>query len=298
MPTGYLPATMKDYTNPPQYVVEGTTAATFGVQPTSPTYIQPNLITDFTIDQQITKADVLELGNYDVVNAVKTGEVNAFSIKANITDTTLAKFGFNAPSGSGTVEESLAFIVGKDFDGTDNYRTMLGCRPISTTLSAERGLWELDMTFVCREITDWSTSAPAGATLLTASSAQTALSHVDASTDPFSWNATAYDVLSFSATTTFELGLVEVMGKVNIEHSRVAHRRNTGSATIYQKNTSIQVDYAALTKRAILMDVENGTSQFSDTDCRITSYSSNPSAANTDIIKEDITWEAENRALS
>lgn len=298
MPTSYLPATMKDYTNPPQRVVEGTTAATFGVQPTSPTYISTELITDFTIDQSITKADVLELGNYDIVNAVKTGEVSAFSLKANITDTVLAKYGFNAPNAAGTVSESLAFIIGKDFDGTDNYRTMLGARPISATLSAERGLWSLDMSFVCREITDWSTSAPTGSTLLTASSSSTALSHVDAAADPFSWNSAAYDVLSFSATTTFELSLVEVMGKVNIEHSRVANRRNTGSATIYQKNTTIQTDSNALTKRALSMDVENGTSAFTDTDARITSYSSNPSAGNTDIVKEDISWEAENRTLS
>jgi len=298
MPTSYIPATMRDYTNIPQYIAEGTSAATFGVMPTSPTFIQPNLITDFTIDQQITKADVLELGNYDIVNAVKTGEVSAFSLKANITDTTLAKTGFNAPSGSGTVEESQSWIIGKDFDGTDNYRTLLGARPISTTLSAERGLWELDMSFVCREITDWSTSAPAGSTLLTAASSSTALSHSDAAADPFSWNSAAYDILSFSATTTFELALVEVMGKVNIEHSRVANRRNIGSATVYQKNTTIQTDHNALTKRALAMDVENGTSAFTDTDARITSYSSNPSAASPDIIKEDITWEAESRALS
>jgi len=298
MPTSYIPATMRDYTNPPQYIVEGTTAATFGVTPTSPTYIQPNIITDFTIDHTITKADVLELGNYDIINAVKTGEIGAFTIKANITDTVLAKTGFNAPSGSGTIEESQSWAVGKDFDGTDNYRLMKGARPISTTLSAERGLWTLDMSFVCREITDWSTSAPAGSTLLTSASSITALDHSSASDDPFTWNSAAYDILSFSATTTFELGLVEVMGKTMIEHSRVSHRRNTGSATIYQKNTTIQGDHSALTKRALTMDVENGTSAFSDTDARITSYASNPSASNTDIIKEDITCEAENRALT
>ena len=298
MPTSYIPATMRDITNPPQYLAEGTSAATFGVQPTSPTYIQPNLITDFTIDETITKADVLELGNYDIVNAVKTGEIGAFTIKANITDTTLAKTGFNAPSGSGTVEESQAWIVGKDFDGTDNYRTMLGARPISTTLSAERGLWSLDMSFVCREITGWSTSAPAGSTLLTAASSIAALGHAEAAADPFAHNSNAYDILSFSATTTFELGLVEVMGKVNIEHSRVSHRRNTGSATIYQESKVINDDYRSNIKRGITMDVENGTSAFTDVDARITSYSSNPSASNTDVIKEDISWEAEGRTLS
>jgi len=298
MPTDYIPATMRDITNPPQRIAEGTTAATFGVQKTSPTYISTEMITDFTVDQQITKADILELGNYDIVNAVKTGEVSAFSLKANISDTVLAKYGFNAPNGAGTVEESLQFIYSKDFDGTDYYRTLLGARPISTTLSAERGLWELDMSFVCREITDWSSSAPAGSTLLTGSSDTVALSHSDAAADPFAHNSNAYDILSFSATTTFELALVEVMGKVNIEHSRVSHRRNIGSATIYQENTTLQADHNALTKRAITMDVENGTSAFTDTDARITSYSSNPSAGNTEIIKEDISWEAENRALS
>ena len=289
----YVPNTQVDIIRPLQYTEEGTTQATFGVMPTSPTFVAAGINTDFNIDYANTKEDILALGNIDVQDMVKTNERNTFTLKSNISDTVLAKYGINTPVGAGTSGASVAFLFSYNVDGTETFQTLLGCKPISTTLSVDRGLWVLDQTWLAADITIPAAAAPAGATMVSTPTA-TILAHADSAADPFTWDSVTYDTSSFSITNTFDYGMLEVNGQLNIQHAIPSARRTTIDVEVYQKDDLLQADYDALTTITTwTMDLEQGTSLFTGTTSRIVDYDRPLAGSSTELIKEKISIETE-----
>lgn len=293
----FLPNTQADFQKPPQYVAEGTSAATFGVMPTSPTFVEAGIVQDISIDSQIEFDEILGIGNYDILDKVKTGEMHAFTLNYKLLNTTLPKFGMNAPNGSGTVLEHLSFEWSHNVDGTEQYNIATGCRPNSTTISTDGGAWNCSQTFVCKDIAPLASSGTAGATYITPTETG-GLVASDAAADAYSWNSAAHDLKAFSCTVSFGMGLQKVLGETNIKMSRPTNRRISWTAEVYQESTSIQADYDAGTARAMVMDIENGTSALTFTNARIESYSPSFSAASEELVTESISGTAEALALS
>jgi len=294
----YVPSvTTQDIVKPLQYIEEGTTAATFGVMPTSPTFIAAGINTDISLDPDIQKEDVLTLGKLDIHEQVKTGERFTFNLKSDISDLVLANYGVNTPNGTGTIDASVAFLYSYNEDATEQFQTMLGCRPITTTLSVDRANWKLDQTWLCKDITDPSASGPVGSTFITAPPSAAPITHADQA-DPFTWDSVVYDTSSISLSVAFDLAQLEVNGQLQIQSSRAATRRITADVEVYLKDGLLWPDNNALTKVTTAL-IKIGTGDTATlTDSRIVDYDRPLSATSTDVIKERISIESEAVAIA
>lgn len=295
----FVPTTARDIVKPLQYTEEGTTAATYGVTPSSPTFTAAGINVEITVDPRIISEKIRALGSEDYADSVKTGENYAFSMKSKMLNTTLAKYGIQAASGTGTIGASLSFVYSKYVDGTQTYYRMVGCRPISTTISVNRGLWDLDMTFDCQEIKDPVTTSDgglSGMTWITSIPSGSPLTHYDQSA-PFTWNSTNYLDRSFSLTVTRDLSKLEVNGYVLAQHSRAALRNISWSAEVVQKNTSLFTDHVDQTERTHTYKI--GTAEtITLTNSRITGYRTIESGSNSDPTYESLSGEASAVAIA
>ena len=287
--------TRRDIVKPLQYVAEGTTAATYGVTPTSPTFIAAGLNTEITLDPGIVYQKVYALGLEDYADSIKTQENYAFSLKSNIANTTLAKFGIAAVNAAGTVAEHLSFSYSKYIDGTEYYTRIVGCKNVSTTLSVSRGLWEMDQVWHCQEIKDETTSAVAGATYVSTPPTITPLSHQDGAS-PFTWNSTVYPERRFSMTVTRDLSLLEINGNVLVQFAKAANRNISFNVDSYKKSTALLTDYYDQTQRTASYKIGTETATF--TSAKITGYRESHSGTNNEANIESLTCEAESVAIA
>lgn len=288
--------TRKDIVKPLQYVAEGTTAATYGVPPTSPTFIAAGINTEITLDPNIVSEKILALGLEDYADSVKTQENYAFTLKSNIYNTTLAKYGVQAVNAAGTIAEHLTFLYSKYIDGTEYYTQIVGCKPISTTLSVARGLWELDMTFHCQEIKDETTSAIAGATFISSIPSNTPLAHNDVA-NPFTWNSTTYPERRFSMTVTRDLSLLEINGNVLVQFAKAAKRNISFNIDSYKKSATLLTDHYGHTQRTASYKI-GASETITFTNAKIIDYSESHSGTNNDAAIESLTCEAENVTIA
>jgi len=287
----FNPTTKRDIVKPLQYVAEGTSAATYGVTPSSPTYIAAGLNVEITLDPNVLSEKVMALGLEDYADSIKTQENYAFSLKSNIFNTTLAKYGINAVNAAGTIAEHLTFTYSKNLDGTENYTRMVGCKPISTTLSVARGLWTLDMTWHCQEIKDELTSGVAGATHITAVPSNTPFTHQDGAS-PFSWNSVVTLERSFSVTVTRDISLLEINGNVLVQFAKAAQRNITFDVEVYKKAATILTDYYDQTQRTATYKI--GASDVATfTNAKIVGYTESHSGTNTNAAIEQLRCESE-----
>lgn len=287
----FLVTTRRDIVKPLQFVAEGTSAATYGVTPTSPTFIAAGINTEITLDPNILYEKILALGLEDYADSIKTQENYAFSLKSKIFNTTLAKQCVNAVSAAGTAAEHLSFLYSKYIDGTEYFTRMVGCRPISATLSVSRALWELDMTWHTQEIKDEVTAhGLTSPTFITAVPTNTPLIHSDAA-NPFTWNAIVYPERRFSMTVTRDLSLLEINGNVLVQFSKVANRNISFNIDSYKKSTILLTDYYDQTKRTASYKI--GASEvMTFTSAVITDYSESHSGSTNDAAIESLTCEA------
>lgn len=288
----FVPSTVRDIVKPLQYVEEGTTAALYGVTPTaSPAFTAAGINVEINLDPKINSEIIRALGSEDYSDRVVTGEEYAFTLKSNMLNSTLAKYGTQAAGAAGTVGASLSFLFSKNIDGTENYTIMNGCRPISTTLSVNRGLWQLEQTWHCKEIKDETTThGLTTPTFITAIPSGSPYKHQDQAS-PLTWNTVNYPEKSFSTTVTRDLGLLEVNGQVLVQNSRAALRNISWSAEVAKKDTALLTDFYNHAKRA--MSYKIGTAEtISYVDSVITSYSEGHSGTSADIEYDRISGEA------
>jgi len=283
--------TKRDIVHPLQYVAEGTSAATYGLRPSSPTFIAAGLNVEITLDPNIISEKVMALGLEDYADSIKTQENFAFSLKSNIFNTTLAKYGIQAANGAGTIGEHLTFLFSKKLDGTTNYTEINGCKAISTTLSVARGLWELDMTFHCQEILDETVSTIAGATYVTTPPSTTPFTHQDGAS-PFNWNSVVTFERSFNMTVTRDLSLLEINGDVLVQFAKASQRNISFNVEVYKKAATILTDYYNATQRTATYKI--GASDVATfTNAKIVGYTESHSGTNTGGAIENLSCESE-----
>ena len=296
--------TKKDIVKPLQYVQEAANTVTaptsYGTTPTaSPTFVAAGLNTEITLNPDIVHQDVDVLGSEDVVDAVKTGELYTFTTRFNPTDSVLINYGLVTGAGTGTIDASLSFIFSERLDGTENYTILKGCRPTSTTLSLERGTWNVDMTWICKEIT--TPSATHGLTTPTFVSIPTAspLTHTDAGADPFAWNSVATPERRFSTTVTREMAVLSVNGSSTITFAKPTSRRVEFSVDAFVKDTTLLADFKTKTARGATYTFSTSPSKvLTYTNCVLSSWSSAKSATTTDAFVESITARAEGLTIA
>ena len=298
----FNPTNQKDFVKVLQYVSENSssTPANYGVFPTaSPVFVAAGINAEISIDPRIVYEEVLALGNYDIADAIKTEETHGFTLKSKIVDSTLAKYGFNVPVGAGTAADSLSFIYSKNIDSVENFTKISGARPLSTTLSLDRGAWMLDQTWIAKDIATENTSHGLTSPTFVSTPTGTPWSHTGITATPLTINSVDYKHRRFSSTSTFDMSILDTNGDVNIIFSKVANRRITMSADVWKKSSVLRADHDAGTPRAAVMSVNSaGSSTLTYVDYRITDWSERHIAGATDALIESISGTAETVVLT
>ena len=294
--------TKKDFVIPLQWLTEGDSIATpalFGVVPSSPSYTAAGRVLELEIIRDIADTPINVLGDEDVFDQIKNEELYSFTVKSQIYDTTLLKYGVNAANGSGTIDESLTFKFSKYASGTEVFTEMTGCRCASTTLTLERGAWEMDQTWICKSISlDNSTDPDTTPTNVTALPTDTVWRHQDAGSTPFLWNSVNFGERSFSMTVTRDLGVMKVNGDNEIIYSKPTHRNIEFSVDVIRSGITLVTDYEAKTKRAAVYEINDGTAQINFTNATIIDWTERHTATDTDLLIEPITGRAESVAVA
>jgi hypothetical protein len=264
--------TSRDIVKPLQFVEEGTTAAAYGITPTSPAFIAAGINTEISVDPTVVSEQIRALALEDYADSVKVTENYAFTLRSNILNSVLAKYGFNAVGATGTIGASLTFLFSKNIDGVENYTIMRGCRPVSTTLSVNRGLAVLEQTWhakdIAKEVTAHGLTTP---TFITAVPSGSPYNHTG-QVNPFTYNSIVYPERSFSSTVTRDLSLLEVNGALQVLFSKAAVRNISWNVETYKKSIVLKDEMHDQTKR--VMTYKLGTAEtITYTDAQITSYS-------------------------
>jgi len=291
--------TKRDIVKPLQYEGEGDTVTTpadyASLSLTGHTFVAAGHNTEINLQPDIQHLDTEVLGSEDIVNAVKTGELYAFQISFEPTDTVLMQYAWDASGGGvGSIDESVEFVFTELINGIENWTRMIGCRPTSMTATLERGVWTVQMTWVCKEIKSPVTPDPYTTPSYATEPSAASITHSDAGADPFSWNAVATPENRFSVTVTREMAIEAINGQEQIIYIKAAGRRVEFSVETYVKDILILADYTSKTARAANYSFSTAPNKdFAFVDCLITSYSRTKSAASADAFMESVTARAE-----
>ncbi len=288
--------TKRDFVKTLQYVGEGDSVSTpslYGVTPTDPTFIAVGKVTDLNLQPDIQHQDSDVLGNEDIIDAVKTGELHAFQISFEMRDTALIDYAFS-PSGGGTgsIDESLSFMFSEYLNGVENWTVMRGCRPTSCTCTLNMGVWEASMTFIAQDITVPSATDPwtAETETLATEPATAAMSHSGAGADPFTHNAIIYPESRFSTTVTRGMGVQKVNGIDTIVYCKASTRRVEFSVDALIKTNVLETDYTSKVERLSQYKISTSPDKaFLFVNAVITSHSRQKTASNADAFRESIT---------
>ena len=297
-------STKRDIVKELQFVTEGDSVSTpslYGATPSSSTFALVGNNTEINIQPDVQHMDVNVLGSEDVIAAVKTQSLYAFTLRNNPVDLTLWKYLWNS-SGTGATspDSSLSFTYSFNLDGTEYYQHMRGCRPTSGTLSVSRGMWEQNMTFIAKDITVPATSTGDGGTPVYQSSETTSspIVHSDGGGNPFTWNSVTYGERSFSTTVNRNMAVMAVNGETDITYTKATDRAITFTCDVFSgtasNETSMYTDYEAKNARAASYKFNStGPVTLTYANAVITDYSHTHAAGSTDALIESITCRAE-----
>ena len=298
MVTEHNVTTKKDFVLPLQYVSEGDSVATptlFGDTPSSPAYIAAGRVLELAIGIDISSSPVPILGQEDIFDSIKNEELYTFTTKSQIYNTALLKYGVNpCGTGAGSIDESLSFKFSKNLDGTEYFTKLLGSRCINTSLTLDRGAWELDQTWVCKDITTDNTTDP-DTTPVNVDNipTDTVWRHQDAGTSPFLWNSVNYPERRFNLTVTRDLAITKVNGSEKILYTKPSNRSVSLSIDVIRDKVTLLTDYKAHTSRSCSYEINDGTAQINFTGARIDGWDERHTSTDNDIMIEPISIIAE-----
>ena len=296
--------TKRDIVKELQFVTEGnsvTTPALYGVTPNSSTFAIVGNNTEINIQPDVQHMDVSVLGSEDVIDAVKTQSLYAFTLRNNPIDLTLWKYLWNS-SGTGALspDSSLSFTYSFNLNGTEYYQHMRGCRPTSGTLSVSRGMWDQNMTFICKDITipTTSTSDPGTPVYQSAETASSPIVHSDGGGSPFTYNSIAYGERSFSTTINRNMAVMAVNGETDITYTKATDRAITFTADVFSGTNSSETALYTLYESkdadaASYKFTSAGTVTLTYANAVITDYAYTHAAGQADALIESITCRAE-----
>ncbi len=296
--------TKRDIVKELQFVTEGnsvTTPALYGVTPSSSTFAIVGNNTEINIQPDVQHMDVSVLGSEDVIDAVKTQSLYAFTIRNNPINLDLWRYLWNA-SGGGTnsPDSSLSFTYSFNLNGTEYFQHMRGCRPTAGTLSVSRGMWDQSITFIAKDITVPATSTGDGGTPVYTSTETTSspIVHSDGGGSPFTWNSVGYGERSFSTTVTRNMAVMAVNGENDITYTKATDRGITFTSDVFSgtasNETTLYTDYEGKTARAASYKFNSvGPITLTYTNSIITDYSFTHAAGSADALIESVTCRAE-----
>ena len=247
--------TQRDIVTSPQYVVEGKTAATYGVTPGSPTYVQALADAILIEASSHTTVESRDSGDVDRKKSelVRRGRMVRLVGKLQAADETLLEWLMNKPDETdGSPDESRTFVQGyKATSGNTNYETYKGCKPMTCTLTLGADFVTVDATLSYHDKTVNTTAV----TTLDSSITYVPLLQEDAPDNPFQWDGDNYERRSASVTVAFDEALQDSQGDDEIVYRQPTKRNVSGSFEIFKKNNDMHSDAEDHTARAMVIKV-------------------------------------------
>jgi len=265
----------------PQYVIEGVTAATYGIIPATPTTkLLGNNAVIVNNDNPIA-VEKVEAGSFDRITKDKISEDVNITVRYNMTksasdtDTLEGLFttvGFPTYLVKTPDESRTYFDSYIDFAGTEIFRTFLGCKPTTATFTTDRlGYVTMEINYFCKlAIESTATPQGAGATAITFATGATTednYKHGDAGAAPFVHNSVSQSISTISITVTFTAAPQDAIGTTTALNVTPTTRRITGSVSLYKKDSANQNFATNLTKHAAVYTFDSSAaSAFTFTD--------------------------------
>src|SRR5690242_2321257 len=159
----YSPAGAYYYIKQPQFVEE----SSFGVTPTSPTFINCGAITDLAFSLDVNEVKYRQLGSRDMYNEIKVGESYSIVMKYQPFNTTLMKYGteYANASATGNIAKSLSILWSQNINGVENYYLAVGCRTERIDIDITENAVMCTQTFIAKTVnTPTTTFTGAGGT--------------------------------------------------------------------------------------------------------------------------------------
>lgn len=236
---------------PIQYVEEGVTGSTYGVIPSSPTFLLPGVVQDLSDTTSIETTIKRTVGQRNYYKNLYNKRRHTFELKFAPYNSTFLKYGSEAPVGTGTIAASLAFAKVQKLNnaGTlaDSYTFYKGCRATSLDLNIAGGIIEATMSFVAKEKTVPSFAANGGLTTPTwkefADLTATPWTHLDGGTLPLTIDTVTYPCQNFHIMWNNNLSIDDVNGSHLIDENKPGNQDVSGDFTIYVgKDTNLETD--------------------------------------------------------
>jgi Phage tail tube protein len=243
----YVPTGPWNFIKQLQYVEE----TTYGVTPTTPTFIHPGPIQDFSTTIEVENIKYRQLGSRDIYSLIKSGEAYMFEIRFTPIGDELINYGINLPSGTGTIERSLTFIYSQRLNGTEYYTFLKGCKcdSIDYEIVAD-AVHDVTMSFICREITTPNTAHGLTTPVFASNPTATPWTGFESGSNPFTFNGNTIDVPRFSFSVTNNLEKIRPNGETLAKFVEPTNREVTFEFDHWEKDTVLIADNKALTARA------------------------------------------------
>ena len=239
-----------------QYIEE----ASYGVTPTSPTFISAGKIKRFSwnIDGQVQR--YRSVGLRTVCSFLQTGQLYSFELEYWPYETALMKYGFNNPAGVGTIDKSLTFLYSYLLDGVENFVLMKGCKTDSISLEITKESVVCTQSFLCREIT--TPAITSGLVTPVYAAAPTGIPWVgrNGGTSALMFNAVAWDTPRFSAEVAWNLDPGMPNGHDLIKFLDPTNKDVNVDFDIWQKDTTFIADLKTDAERDITYTLNTATS--------------------------------------
>lgn len=255
--------TQRDNIKPPQYVTEGTTAATYGMTPNNPVFTQA--LKDATISDSSTPTtvDVRIAGKaYNRVEKKKVREVNTLTLKGYLreADKNLLKLAANE-TGDNNIDTSFTLLQSRrDTSGTEQYYLYKGCKIGTLSLSIDNNgqiMADFSIRFKNREVTSTTPNNTAGA--IKDTDTGEILTHLDVG---FVYNGASVSHRTATITVTWESAIHDAAGSLQDLYCKAARGLVSGSFDLFSRGDAIQAEALAVTARSAIVTISTITLTF------------------------------------
>lgn len=242
----FLVSNQRDLSKQLQYVFENsrTTPSNWGnLGGSNPNFIQAGYNPRFVYRDQPTGIEVRKLGSEDKDSTVLVGAQGLLELRTNIVDVNLVKWIFNsAGGGASTIDDSATFLFSHKILGTENYKTLAGCLPLSGTLTIPpKGLLELSAQILVTQPNKQATASGLSGTPVFASALTGPVwTHLSGGSIPFLHNSKAYRTRGMTISVTRELSMIDSDGDSEIQFLRAAKRVVNGTVNVFEVNKLLE----------------------------------------------------------
>lgn len=256
--------TQRDVVKEPQFIIEGTTVALYGVTPVDPAFTAFGQNASLIKAADPTAAEKRISGNVDRQEKTKTREKNEVTVKFLMLtgDESALAWAQNLPNGAGTPDESRTLFWSYNDDAVspnETFEQFLGCKPNNSTLTIDNeGYIVLEITCSVKTITIDTTGPTLGTGSFATANSGTPLIHDDGGATPFVYDSVAYEQKGFSITVALTESIQDASGTKTDLYRRPTQRVITGSIDLFKKSDVFDADARAITPKTATLTVDTG----------------------------------------